>query len=409
MTCYWYKGTNFDGEMLFGEMEGDDEEMVAMRLMALGISPITIKALWSGQDPTNADLLSIFTRKPGHGDLTRFCWQLSYLLNAGVPMVEALESMEKSYTGRGIRRLLRDLVDDLYAGYSLAEAMSRHPEVFSKLLVNMVRIGESTGRIGEVFHLIFFYLSKQKNLRNRLFNTFKMPVIGLIGIMVLVVIVNVGVIPALLDIFNMFKAQLPPTTKFLIAMSNFITSSWPLILGFMLCMATAFTIFISTPGGRLYWDRMKLKIPLLGNVILQFNMVGFIHSLSIAVNAGVHFHHALHLSAEVVKNAYFAKALSEINHQVMVGETFTNSMREYEIFDSMIQRMMGVGEETGKFREMLQEVADFMDQELDFRVMSLISSLEPAIIVMMGLMVMMMAIGIFMPMWDLIFALDKPK
>lgn len=409
MTCYWYKGSRFDGEILFGELEGEDEEMVATRLLALGISPITIKALWSGRDPTNTDLMTAFTRKPGHGDLTRFFWQLSYLLNAGVPLVEALESMEKSYTGRGIRRLLRELVDDLYAGYSFAEAMSRHPHIFSRLLINMVRIGESTGRIGEVFHLIFFYLSKQQNLRNRLFNTFKMPVIGLIGIVILVVIVNVGVIPALLDIFSMFHAQLPPTTRFLIATSNFITGYWPQILGGAFFLTTAFLIFVSTPNGRLYWDRTKLKLPFLGGVILQFNMVGFVHSLSIAVNAGVHFHHALHLAAEVVKNAYFAKALTEINHKVQVGETFTDGMREYDIFDSMIQRMMGVGEETGRFREMLKEVADFMDQELDFRVMSFISSLEPAIIILMGLMVMLMAIGIFLPMWDLIFALDKPK
>ena len=402
MPFFSYTGRNARGERVRGVLENSDSGAVADQLLTSGVSPIDISPTSGPQALAGKGWSSwLSTEKVTLEDMVLFSRQMYTLLKSGVPILKSLAALQESATRVGFANMLQDLRTSLDSGRDLSTAMRRHPKVFGPFYISMVRVGELTGALEEIFLRLFNHIEFEREIKNQVSQALRYPtfVVGVMG--VAVVIVNVFVIPAFAKIFASFRAELPLMTRVLLGFSDFMVQYWPALLGVVAGAYVVFRIWVGTPAGRYSWDRIKLRIPIAGRIVLKATLARFARSLSIALKSGVPIVQALSVVEQVADNAYVGQRIGQIREGVERGESLLRTAVTTGVFTPVVLQMISVGEEAGELDELLREVAEMYQREVEYELKTLSSQIEPILIVMLGVLVLVLALGVFLPMWDM--------
>ena len=400
MAAFQYKGRNARGELVSGVIEASDAAVVADQLLNTGITPIDIHQASAGEVQVE-DLLARLRTQVSRVDLMLFARQMHTLMRAGVPIMRALAALQESATNTALAKIIFDLRTSLDAGRELSVAMRRHPRVFSPFFVAMVRVGETSGRLEEVFLRLAQHLEFETEMRARVKAALRYPAFVVAAMIAALAIVGVFVIPAFANLYQNFNAELPALTRALLAFSDFTLAYWPLIVAAAVGAALAFRLWISTPGGRYRWDRFKLRIPIAGKLVTKATLARFARSFALSTRSGVPLVQALSVVAKVVENDYIGARVEQMRDGVERGESVLRTAVTAGVFSPVVLQMIAVGEETGALDEMLFEVAALYERDVEYELKGLASQIEPILIVILAAMVLILALGVMMPIWGL--------
>jgi MSHA biogenesis protein MshG len=403
MPFFAYKGRDRAGQAVQGVLEGTDSGAVAGQLFSSGITPIEIKATSApAARATGPGLLSRLGEQGiTHTDVLLFCRHMHTLLKAGVPIMGALKGLQESTENKTFSRMVQGLRESLDSGHELSVSLARHPQAFSPFYVAMVRVGELTGRLEEVFLRLFSHMEFEKFMRDQVKSAIRYPAFVIITMAVAIVIINIFVIPAFAKIYQGFKTELPFMTKALIAFSNFMVGWWPLMLAALVVAAIGLRQYVGTPGGRMAWDRLKLRIPIAGTIVLKATLARFARSFALAIRSGVPALQALTMVANTVENAFVARRIESMREGVERGDSVLRTALAAGIFTPIVLQMVAVGEETGSLDDLMTEIADMYQREVEYDLKSIASQIEPILVVFLGVLVLILALGVFLPLWDL--------
>lgn len=403
MILYRFKGRDRQGRPVTGEVRADNAAALAAQLAATGVTPIRIEAGVGGERGLLPAFLrmELFTRNPGVADLMLFARQMHSLTKSGVPLVRALRGLAESSRHPVMVRTLEDVVQSLGSGRDLASALARHPKVFSALFVNVVRVGENSGRLDDAFLRLYHYLAFDANTRAKVAAALRYPVIVLAAVAVAIGVIMTMVVPQFARAFKSFGVELPWPTQVIIAVSNFTMGYWYLVIAALLAAAFGIRSALATPQGRRLLDRVKLRLPVLGSIVLRATLARFARSFAVIVRSGVPLMEGLVLVGRAVQNEVVADKVRSLRESVERGENLSRAAAASGLFTPLVLQMLAVGEETGRIDEMMDEVADFYDREVAADVDNLASLLEPLLIITVGGVVLLLALAVFLPMWDL--------
>ncbi len=400
MPFFSYKGRNSKGDLVQGVLEGQDSSALANQLFSLGITPIEIisSPVPSGERRAAAGL---FEERIQTIDLMMFSRQMYTLLKAGIPIMRALNGLQASTQNKAFVRVIGDIRESLDSGRELSAALSQHPKVFSSFYISMIRVGETTGLLETVFLRLFDHLEFEKFMRDQIKSALRYPTFVVITMAVAIVIVNLFVIPAFAKVFESFGADLPFMTQVLLGFSHFMVVSWPYLLVGSMVAALLFRSYIATTAGRYGWDSFKLKIPIVGKIIHKATMARFARSFALSSKSGVPIMQGLSLVAQTVDNALIAQKVEEMRIGVERGESILRAATTSGVFNPIVLQMIAVGEESGALDDLMQEIADMYQRDVEYEIKTLGAQIEPILIVFLGVMVLALALGIFLPIWDL--------
>ena len=402
MPLFQYRGRNAQGNAVSGDLEAASANAVASQLLNTAITPISIEEIQvsNGFD----DLLYRWRarKKPELDDLILFARQFYTLMRAGVPIIRSINGLAETTRNLMLKEALHDVLGELEAGHELSAAMTRHPKIFSSLFINMVRVGENSGRLDEVFLQIAGYLEREKTTRDQVKAAMRYPSFVIIAVAAAMFVINLWVIPTFAKVFSGFHAELPMPTQILLMVSDFTVAYWMYILAGIFLASLALHQYINTKDGAYRWDRYKLRIPVIGSILLRATLSRFARAFSLSIRSGVPLVQALMLVSRAVDNAFIGQAVLEMRNGIERGDTLTRTAASSKMFTPLVLQMMAVGEETGSVDDLLEQVSDFYDREVDYDLKSLTSRLEPILIIIIAGMVLVLALGVFLPMWDLI-------
>ena len=403
MPSFAYHGRNSRGEPVRGVLEGADSSAIAEQLFNTGITPVDISPAAASAGATQPPewWRKLTEEAPNTVDLMLFSRQMYTLLKAGVPILRALSGLQESAVKPSMVRVIQELRESLDSGRELSAAMLRRPDVFSPFYVSLVRVGEATGLLENVFLRLFQHLEFEKEMRDRIRTALRYPTFVISAMAIALVIINLVVIPAFARVFQGFKAELPLMTKILIATSNFFVDYWPAMLAALVGGIFGFRAWIATRPGRYAWDRYKLRLPIAGKIILQATLARFARSLALCLKSGVPAVQALSVVSRVTDNEFIAERIEQMRDGVERGESVFRTAVTTGVFTPIVLQMIAVGDETGELDDLLLEVAGMYEREVDYDVKTLAARIEPLLIVFLAVLVLILALGVFLPIWDL--------
>ena len=402
MAQFAYQGRNARGELVKGVLEGADSGAVADQLFNTGITPVHIdEAQAAGASPRSPLQIRFGEPKIELADLMLFCRQMYTLLKAGVPIVRGLAGLQESAQNPTLRKVLGGVRESLESGRELSLSLRQHPAVFPPFMVSLVRVGELTGRLDEVFLRLYEFFAFEKKMREDLKAALRYPLIVILALAVAMFIVNIFVIPAFSKIFASFKIQLPLMTRVLIASSDFFVAYWPLMIVVLVAAVAGLRLYVGTPAGRYRWDGVKLRLPVIGELIHKATLARFSRSFALSGKSGVPIVQALAVVANVVDNAYLESRILQMRDGIERGESILRTAVATGVFNPVVLQMVAVGEETGEIDALMTEIADMYEREVAIEVEGLTAKIEPILLVVMGVLVLILALGVFLPMWDL--------
>jgi MSHA biogenesis protein MshG len=400
-----YQGRNARGELVKGVLEGASSGAVADQLFNTGITPVHInEAPGAAAAPAGGGgiLQMRFGEAPVElADLMLFSRQMYTLLKAGVPIVRGLAGLQESAQNPTLQKALGDVRESLESGRELSLSLRRHPKVFTNFMVSLVRVGELTGHLDEVFLRLSEFFAFEKKMREDIRAALRYPMIVIIALVAAMFIVNIFVIPAFAKIFASFRTELPLVTRILIATSDFFVAYWPLMIVLLAGAVVGFRVFVGTPAGRYQWDRLKLRLPVVGELIHKATLARFSRSFALSGKSGVPIVQALAVVANVVDNAYLEARILQMRDGIERGESILRTAVAAGVFNPVVLQMVAVGEESGEIDALMSEIADMYEREVAIEVEGLTAKLEPILLVFMGVLVLILALGVFLPMWDL--------
>jgi len=410
MPHFAYKGRNARGELVKGVLEDSDSGAVADQLVNIGISPVDIAPTGAPSTARRDTWLGrVFAPRITLDDRLLFARQMYTLLKSGVPIMRALAGLQESAKNVSMAKVMQDLRTSLDSGRDLNSSMRRHPDVFSQFFVSMVRVGEMSGSLEEIFLRLFNHLEFEKDMKERVQQAVRYPAFVLVAMGVAVVIINLFVIPAFSKLFSGLKADLPLVTQLLIQFSNLTVQYWPVLLGLVIAGVMGFRVYTATTGGRYNWDKLKLRLPLAGGIIEKVTLARFARSFAISLKSGMSMVQTLAVLAQVVDNAYIAQRIDQMRDGVERGESILRTARATGVFTPIVLQMIAVGEEAGAVDDLMGEVADMYQRDIDYELKGLSANIEPIMITFLGILVLILALGVFLPIWDLGRAALGPK
>ncbi len=404
MPVFAYKGRNGRGDLVQGTLDGIDSSVIADQLMNTGITPTEIKSFSANLGVAiKPDFFKRLAQEKSVSpmDLLLFSRQMYTLLKAGVPIMRALAGLQESTRNPTFSALIQDLRESLDSGRELSAAMRRHPKVFSMFYVSMVQVGETTGLLDEIFIQLYDHLEFERDMRERIKTAMRYPSFVIVAMAIAIVIINLFVIPAFAKVYEGFHAELPTITKLLIGFSNFMVSYWLLMLAMVVAAVMGFRFYINTTEGRYKWDKYKFKLPVVGTIIFKATLSRFARSMALSFKSGMPILQGLNVVAMVVDNAFMRSRIEQMRDGVERGESILRTAVATGVFNPVVLQMIAVGEETGDMDGLMFEIASMYEREVKYEVATLSSKIEPILIVALGILVLILALGVFLPMWDL--------
>jgi len=396
-----YKARDAGGKLIEGVLEGASSGGVPDLLLGRGVTPVSIEETrGQGQGSGNA-VLTLFKPRVQHVDILLFSRQIHTLLKAGVPIMRALNGLQESATNPAMKEVIRDVRESLEAGRELSVSLARHPKVFSSFYISMVRVGEATGLLDEIFLRLFEHLEFERFMREQVKSALRYPMFVVIAMAVAIVVVNLFVIPAFAKVFQGFGAELPLMTRLLLGFSDFMVTWWPAMLVALIGGIVAFRAWVGTHAGRMQWEALALRFPIAGKIVSKAAMARFARSFALSTRSGVPDIQALSNSAQTVDNSYIAAKIEGMRDTVERGESVLRASIASGFFTPVVLQMVAVGEESGALDDMMEEVGQMYQREVEYELKTLGQQIEPILIVCLGALVLILALGIFLPMWDL--------
>lgn len=407
MPRFAYTGRAASGAVN-GELDGADAGAVAALLQSRGVTPLQITAQrGGGTAPAKGaagsplGLHSWFEPQVQPADLMMFSRQLHTLLRAGVPILRALAGLQESAVNQKMKQTLANVRRSLESGIELSMCFAQQGGVFDNFYVSMVRVGEMTGQLDAVFMRLFKHLEFEGFMHQQVKSAIRYPTFVIIAMAIAVGVINTLVVPAFANVFKSFNAELPLATKLLVASSNF-TLNYGWLVG-LAGVAGFFALrhWKAQPAGRRTWDRLKLRAPLAGPIVQKATLSRFARSFSLALKSGVPIEQALSVVAQTVDNAHIARKIEAMREAVERGDTILRAAIASGVFTPVVLQMIAVGEETGAIDELMEEIAELYTNEVQYELKTLSQQIEPILIIFLGALVLLLALGVFLPLWDL--------
>lgn len=401
MAMYEFKGRNGEGRLITGQLDASSQDAAVNQLLGRGVTPVEIKEFIE-----QLTLSERFSRATNRGrvetvELIMFCRQMHTITRAGIPLVKGLRGLAASLRNYTFQQALNDIVERLEAGVELSNAMRAHPKIFHNLFVSLVSVGENSGRLDLVFKQLSEYMERDLATMKSIKTALRYPSFVLIAITIAIVIINVKVIPAFAGMFSKFGAQLPLPTRILIGISDFFVNYWLYVFVAVVAVVGWTYHYVRTPQGSRAWGRKKLRLIVVGDIIERASLARYARSFGLMLNAGLPLSNALELSARAVDNPYLGDKIRGIRAGVERGEGLFQTHLVSGMFTPLVLQMISVGEESGQVDTLLAEVAAFYESEVEYDVKQLSDRIEPIMIVIMAGFVTVLALGIFLPMWDM--------
>ncbi len=335
-------------------------------------------------------------------DLILFSRQLSTFIRVGVPITDAIKLLQGASGSGNFRAALEDIREDLDAGESLSAAISHHPTVFDQLYVDMIRAAEYSGTLDRVLGQVAAYLQRQDTAIKKLRSAMIYPAVILVLAVGVCTVLIVFVLPNFVSIFHEFKAQLPLPTRVLLGIGVF-AQHWRFeILGAMVAAAFAIVAFLQSRPGHVFWDYTIIRLPVIGSIVSYSIIERFTRTLSTMLRAGIPISSTFDVAIAASGNIRFKRGLEPVKTRMMTGDGFSIPLEATGLFDPMMIRMVRVGEETGTLDSSLEQIADFLSEEMDYKVRNMISLMEPALVIAVGGAVGFVAVSVIMPMYGLL-------
>ncbi len=407
MPQFKYAGKSTQGGPQKGVIEAASAQAAAQALLSQNIVPLTIvesKKRSAENEGDGFDITRLFQQKVGLDEMIIFSRQMYSLLKAGIPIIRAIKGLSENASHKRFQEILKDIADQLEQGRSLSSSMAKYEKVFTRLTISVVVVGENTGKLDDVFLQLALYFEREQETRKRIKSALRYPTFVLIALAIAMFILNLFVVPVFTQMFERFDTELPIMTRVLIGTSNFFVNYWWLLI--IVIVGGIFTVkqYVNSTNGRLKWDKFKLKLPVVGSIIERSLLSRYSRSFSMILRAGVPLTAGLSLTADAVDNAHMQKRIKEMRQGIEKGESLLRVSKNSELFSTLVLQMIAVGEETGRLEPLLEESADYYEREVDFDLKSLTAKIEPILIGFVAVMVLILALGIFTPMWNMMSA-----
>lgn len=413
MPKYSYTALDAKGNKISGERFATSTEALEGEIQGTLLTVFEIKTTASAK-PTGASqftipalFVSFFEQKVTQKELKIFCQQLYTLLKAGLPITMSVSKLVESAQNPKLRAALELVLVSLNQGRELAFGMSQSPAVFSDFMITLVKVGETSGQLSTVFQHLADYLDLEITTTGKIKSALRYPKMVIIAIAAAIMTVNIFVIPAFSKMFDSFHEALPLPTRILMGTSNFFVHYWYIMLIVFMGFYFGFRYALKTPRGALYWSAVKLKMPVTGSIVGRLTLVRFTKLFSILLKAGMTPYESIQLVGVSTKDAYFSQQILSISESIARGNSIASALEHTNIFPTLMMQMVSLGEASGSIETLLGEVSDFYQADVENDLTHLSEAIEPILLVVVGGMVLILALGVFLPLWNLSSAIGK--
>lgn len=405
MPAYSYKGRTQTGDVISGIIDAPTPEAVAEQLFSKGYTPIKIEAGEKLKSFPDIGFQLLDRIKPE--DLIVFSRQLATLVTAGISFLSSLDTLANQTKSKRLRNIVEQIRKDVEGGSSFSDALSKFPKVFSPLYVSMIRVGEEGGVLDDILERLASLLEHEAATKARMKAATRYPLIVIVSITIAFFVLTTFVVPKFAALYASSKVALPLPTRMLIFTNVAIKKYWLLIIAGIAGLIFAVKGYIKTPSGRWNWDKLKLGIPIIGDVIEKSVMSRFARIFSTLYRSGIPMLHTLDVVSGTLGNVIISRAVEVVKESVREGKGLAQPMATTTVFPPMVTQMVAVGEETGALDEMLTKVSDYYDREVEYAIKNLSTTLEPVLLVFLAGIILFLALGMFLPIWDMIHVMKR--
>ncbi|MEE8637518.1 MAG: type II secretion system F family protein [Candidatus Margulisiibacteriota bacterium] len=402
MTSFNFKARDRYGVLTSGVMEAEDSKGIALQLEKLGYTPVSISPVETSGVYLKLETWLASFQKIKSEEIIVFTRQLASILEAGVPLVEGLDAVHEQVRDKRFKGIVLTIKKEIESGSTFSDALESYEKVFTPLVINMVRAGEKAGILDEVLDGISSLLEKELETREKIKTATRYPLVVMGALSIAFVVLTMFVLPRFVSFFGAFKAELPLPTRILIGINYVAMNYWYWILGAIFGLVYMSKKILDTEKGRFSWDRFILSTPIFGPLFSKINLSRFCRMLAAMLRSGIPILEALTISSATVGNKVISRVILDVRDEVNQGKSLAEPMKGSRIFPPIAIAMVAIGEKAGSLGGMLNKVADYFDREADYTIKNLTPLLEPILILGLGVLLMIFALGIFMPMWDLI-------
>jgi type IV pilus assembly protein PilC len=399
-STFAYKVRDRSGKMVAGTLQADSQAVVVTKLRQMGFAPVLIEEQKATLGKTQIKLP--WGGKVKSKDLAVFSRQFATMINSGLSLLRSLNILAEQTENARLAEVLGDVRTEVERGASLSAALSKHPKVFKRLYIAMVRAGEIGGVLDNVLLRLAENLEKEVYLKQKIKSAMTYPVVVFCLVLLIMTAMLIFVVPMFKGLYTELGGELPLPTRLLIASSDKAKQFWYVVFGGIIGAPIAFKRWIQTDKGRAKWDAVKLKMPVFGGLVHKTALSRFSRTLSVLMRSGVPILQSLDIVKETVNNTVVSKAVGDVGVSVKEGESIARPLERHHVFPPMVVQMIAVGEETGALDTMLAKISDFYDQEVEATVEALTSLIEPILIAVMGVVVGGMVVSLYMPMFNII-------
>jgi len=401
MASFRYHGRTARGEAVAGTLEAESADALATHLFTRGITPIDIQSVAVSRSAFDDLWRRLGGGAPRVTDLILFSRQMYAITKAGLPLLRGMQSIAASTPNGILRATLESVIDNLQAGRELSFALGRFPDVFTKFYVSVIRVGEASGTLETAFLRMYEYLGLEKRIGDKLKTALRYPATVVVAIAIAIGVITLFVLPKFAPVFAALGNNLPWATRVLMGVSGFASHYWYVVAAAGIAATVAFKLWLRDPAGRYRWDKLKLKMPVVGGIVRRASLAQITRSFALTLESGVPIIQGVNMIARAAGNEYLTERVLALRDGVERGESLYRTAQTADLFTPLALQMIAIGEETGALSEMLGEVADFYEREVDHDLENLTAAIEPILIVSIGVMVLILALGVFLPLWDM--------
>ncbi len=400
MPTFKYRVRDRNGKVVEGTIDAPTHQAAGDQLHSLGYLPVSIDEVKGASSSPLWNLVEGLKRVKLE-DLVLFSQQLSTLYKAGLPLLTGLSNLKEQAENKKLQTTIAQVCRDVEAGNSLFASMAKHPDVFPPIYVNMIRAGETSGRLGESLDRFVTLANRELDTRRRLKEATRYPKIVVFSVIIAFAVLIAFVIPRFAATFAQFNMALPLPTRVMIWVNDLFQAYWYVILGILLGGLLLVKHYLKTDQGRYHWDKVKTRIPVLGPIFLKIGLSRFSNTLGMLNRTGIPILEALEITSTTVDNVLLAQSIKDIRRSISEGSSLTEALRESKRFTPLVIQMISVGESSGTLDEMLTRVTDYYDLEVDNALKKLPTYIEPLLTLFLGGVVLFLALAVFLPWWNM--------
>ncbi len=409
MAVYSYKARDEKGTLVAGNMDADNIKAVYMQLDSLGLYPVSVSEIKNigGNISLSTSFIPFLGsyQKITYDDLIFFTRQLQTIIKAGIPLISGLKALEEQTTKSRLKNVIKDLYMDIEKGRSFSDAMSRHSDVFPEVYVSMIRAGEIGGVLEDVLERLVGMLEFQLKTKEMIKSALRYPIMVVVSIVIAFFVLVTFVIPKFVPLFKSAKIDLPLPTRIMILINDIVQQFGVYLVLGVIALIVGFMLYKRTERGRLQWDRFKLKLPLIGEILHKIYMSRFANMFENMIRSGVPVIKSLEVVSKTIGNVYISTKIDEVGLKIEKGKGISTPLKDTGIFPPLVIHLVSTGENTGSLEEMLKEVSNHYDREITYSVGRISAWIEPMLTVALSIMVLFMALAIFMPWWNMMSAI----